>query len=187
LNQRPIHGEVIVRGVLLDQRRLDHPLEKLLHQPVLCESLAIFGERGRVPHQRVRVQIAEPAVEQIPVDGLHQPPLGSDGIERLQQHGFQQRLRRNRRTSGLAVRRLEGAAHLPEHFVGLPLDRSQGMVSRQSLLGVGHKEHGVLQFWISAHEVLLFFGEWPPKTRLLTFVQIKVHSQFQRARFSAPC
>src|SRR3989441_6683898 len=147
----------------------------------------LFRSRRRVPHRRVRIEIAEPAVEQVPVDGVHQPPLGRNRVQRLQQQRLQELLRRNRRTPLLAVRRIESAAHLLQHVIRTPLHRAQRVILRQPFFGVGHEKHRVLQFGISAHEVLLDLEESPPETRRSSLVRTKVHVQFQTRSFSPPC
>ena len=59
LDQRSVHGEVIVRSVPLNQRRGHDAREKLLHQPVPFEPLAAVRERHRVPHQCDKLQEGE--------------------------------------------------------------------------------------------------------------------------------
>ena len=157
LDQGAVHREVVVGGVALHQRQRHHALEKLLHQPVPLEAFPILGEDGGVPHPLVRVQVAEPAVEQVPVQSVHQPPLRGDGVQGLQQHGFQQGLRRNRRATRLTVGRLEVTAHSLQHLVRLSLDRTQGMILGQPFLGVGDEEHRVLQVLGTTH------GSYPPR------------------------
>jgi hypothetical protein len=61
------------------------------------------------------------------------------------------------------------------------------VILRQPFLSVGYKKHGVLQFGISAHEVLRFpRGSAQPSQRL-SFLHIQKHSQFQTASFAASC
>ena len=70
-------------------------LQEQPHDVVIEELIAVFCECGRMPDHIVGAQAHKPAEQQVVVELLQQQPLGADPVERLQQRGQQQLLRRD--------------------------------------------------------------------------------------------
>ena len=89
LDQRSVHGKMLVRQQRLDLRmvqKLGHELGK--HLPVL-QPVAVLGEGGRVPDRIVGRKAHEPAVHQIVIQLLHQLAFRPDAVEHLEQQRAQ--------------------------------------------------------------------------------------------------
>ena len=89
LNQRSVHGKMLVRQQRLDLRivqKLGHELGK--HLPVL-QPVAVLGEGGRIPDRIVGRKAHEPAVHQIVIQLLHQLAFRPDAVEHLEQQRAQ--------------------------------------------------------------------------------------------------
>ena len=66
------------------------------HDLVIKQPLTVLGERRRMPDQVVGAQTGKPLKQEVVVELLQQQTLRADPIERLQQRGQQQLLRRHR-------------------------------------------------------------------------------------------
>ena len=87
LQQRSIHGEVLIAEQRLHLRGAHQLLQERPHHLVIEQPLAIFGERGGGPDRIIRAQPHKPAEQQVAIELLQQKPLRADAVERLQQRG----------------------------------------------------------------------------------------------------
>ena len=118
-----------------DEQRLDlglrqHRAQKLGRDLALEQPVAVLGEHGHVPHRVVDAQPDEPAEQEVVVQLLHELPLGADRVERLQQQGPQQLLRRDRGPPVQRVELLELARQRRQRGIGDRQDRPQRMPRR---------------------------------------------------------
>ncbi len=93
--QGAVNGEVLRAQQRLDLRCGKQQLQKLGHELLVEQPVPVLGERRRMPDRIVRVEADEPAEEQVVVQLLHEHPLRADAVDRLQQQGQQQLLRRD--------------------------------------------------------------------------------------------
>jgi hypothetical protein len=105
-DQRSIHRKMLVRQERFHLRVVQKLGHELLEHVALLQPIPVLREGRRVPHGIVRGKPDEPAIQKIIVELLHQLPLRADAVERLQQQGAQQLLRRDRRAP-LAARLTE--------------------------------------------------------------------------------
>ena len=84
-----------------------HRAQELGRDLALEQPVAVLGEHRHVPHRVVDAQPDEPAEQEIVVQLLHELPLRADRVERLQQQGAQQLLRRDRRPPVQRIELLE--------------------------------------------------------------------------------
>ena len=71
------------------------------------QAVTILRETAVIPNLVVHVEANKPAIEQVEVDVVHQLTLGTNRVQRLNQTGAQQPLRRNRRATRIRVQGLE--------------------------------------------------------------------------------
>jgi sulfur carrier protein ThiS len=76
---------VIVRQETLHAWVAQHGFEELRGHVRIEQTVAVLGEGRVIPHGIVDSKPDEPAEQQIVADLLHQLPLGTHRVERLQQ------------------------------------------------------------------------------------------------------
>ena len=69
---------MLVRQQRLHLRMIEQPRHELLKHLAGLQAFAVLGERRWIPHQIVRRQADEPAIQQVVVQLLHQLPLRAD-------------------------------------------------------------------------------------------------------------
>jgi hypothetical protein len=140
---RAFRLEALHRRPSFDQRAVDRkmvraqkPLHARLRQDraqelrgdiALKQPVAVLGEHRMVPRRIVDAEADEPAEQQIELQSLHQLPLRTDRIERLQQHRSQRFLRRDRRPPNRRIKRRKIARQRRQRFVHNRADRAQRM------------------------------------------------------------
>ena len=130
LDQRPVHGEVLVREQVKPARLFHHGAEELARHLVLQQPRAV-ARKGRVVEARlVGLQVQKPAEQKVVVQLLAQQPLAAYRVQRHQQGRLQQPLGRNRRPSHRAVHRIEPRRQLRQRRVGQGFDAPQRMALR---------------------------------------------------------
>src|ERR1019366_4223919 len=107
LDQRPVHRKVLVAGQLQLAGLCNHGTEKLTRYVVLKQARTIAAEAGVVEARLVPVHIQEPPEQKVVIQLLAKHPLATHRIERHQERGFQQPLRRDRRAAHFTVHLLE--------------------------------------------------------------------------------
>ncbi len=70
----------------------------------LQKAVTVLGKGGWIPDSIVDPEAYKPPEQEVVVQSLHELALGSDGVERLQEHCPQKALRGNR---GLPERRIK--------------------------------------------------------------------------------
>jgi hypothetical protein len=125
---------VLVVEQWLDLWRSQQLLREAAHHLVIEEPLPVLGECGGVPDRIIRAQAHKPAEQQVVVQLLQQQPLGSDPVERLQQRGQQQLLRRHRGPTFCCVQLTKGGIEPIEGLIGQLSDPPQRMAGRDPLL-----------------------------------------------------
>jgi len=78
----------------------------------------------------------EPPEQEIMIQSHHELALGSNGIQRLQEHGPQETLWRDRGPLERGILVTEGVIHRDQGVVDEPADRSQGMILPDAFLQV---------------------------------------------------
>ena len=149
LNQRAVHGEVLVTHKLL--RPQVNLREEALRDIARQKAVAVLGKHRVVPHRIVHAQADKPTKQQVIVDLLDQQPLRANGIKYLQQQGPQNVLRRNRRPARVRIQHIELRAQRTQHRVRKLANRTQRMVHRNPLLQRNIAEHPILYPLISTH------------------------------------
>src|SRR5208337_254999 len=135
-------------------------------------------EGGLVP-----IQVQEPAKQQVVVQLLAEHPLAAHRIQRHQQGGFQQSLRRDRWPTHLTVHLLKQRKELFECDLRQRFDQSDRMVGRDPLLRINQRQHRGLWPIVSPHLPLPPQPHWPPST-----IPTPNHSSIPSARsFSTSC
>jgi hypothetical protein len=88
-------GEVLRAQQWLDLRCGQQQLQELGHELLIEQTVTVFGERGRMLDRIVWVEAHEPAEQEVVAQLLDQHPFRTDAVNRLQQRGQQQLLRRD--------------------------------------------------------------------------------------------
>src|SRR3984957_19827387 len=96
----------------------------------------------------------EPAKQQIELQPFDQLPLRADRIEKLQQRGPQQPLRRNGRTAAPLVKRRKRSVEIRQRRVGQPSHRPQRMLRRDPRLDVDVGEQRPARPILASHRSL---------------------------------
>src|SRR5829696_1023724 len=141
LEQRPVHGEVLIRQQLRGVGLKQHRLEERRRDIAIEQPISILRERGRRPDAVVHPQAHEPAEQNVEVQLLHQLPLTPDAVERLQQQGPQQLLRGDRGPAELDIQHVELGRQSGQRPIGHPANRSQRMIRRHTFLRRDVAEH----------------------------------------------
>ena len=135
LEERPIDREVLVgEQALLLGLRADR-LEEGLGDVPGEEPIPVLGEHGRVPDRLVQVEADEPTEQEIVVELLHELPLAPDAVERLEQQGAEELLRRDRGPAGVGVQQGEARRQLLQGAVRHGPNRAERMILRDALFG----------------------------------------------------
>ena len=95
-HQRAIDREVIRRQKLLDVGLRQDRRQELGGDLAFEQTVPVLREHRVIPDRIVDAEPDEPAEQQIELQPLHQLALRADRVERLQQRGSQQLLRRDR-------------------------------------------------------------------------------------------
>src|SRR5712671_3202276 len=115
------------------------------------QPLTVLSEHRDVPHCGVLRQPDKPAEQQIIVELLHQLPLRTHRIERLQQQRAKQFLRRNRGPAGLGIELLEFRRPRRQRRVDDFADRPQWMIHWHSALAAHIAEQRLCSRSPTAH------------------------------------
>ena len=140
----------------LDNNRFDpglrqHRGEKLLRHLALQQPVAVLGEGGGVPHRILDAQPDEPAEQQVVVDPLDQLPLRADRIERLQQQGAHQPLRRDRTPPDRRIQRRKLARQRCSAALAISPNQPQRMIRPNPLLQIYVAEKAAANLIVAAH------------------------------------
>ena len=95
LEQRAIHGEVVIREQAGGPRSRPHFEEKRLRDVARQEPVSIFAKDGRHLDRVIYTQADEPPEQQVVLQLLHQQPFAAHGVQCLQQQRPQQLLGRD--------------------------------------------------------------------------------------------
>ena len=151
LDQRSVHGEVLVREQAVSVCCHNDFIEQCLTHMVLQKALTVLGEGGGIETGLDQVHVQEPAEEQMIVQFLTEGPLTADRVEGDQYRGLQEPLGRNRRPASLCVHPVKLRRERRQGLVRQGLDRPQRMLWRHSALQVDEAKHGHLRVSASAH------------------------------------
>ena len=116
-----------------------------------------------MPNGIVRVEADKPAEQQVVVELLNQQPLRANAIDRLQQQGQQQLLRRDRGPATLRVKPTEVGVETVQSLVSQPPHLPQGMGGWYSIFCGDVGEQGPGSFLLAAHPfsaVTTFSRSW---------------------------
>lgn len=163
LQQGAIHGEVLVAEQGLDLRCPHQLLQKPAHDLLVQQPVTVLvpparsacgrckGECGGVPDRIIRAQAHKPAKQQVVVELLQQKPFRADPVERLQQRGQQQLLRRHRGAAFCGIELAEGGIEPIESLIGQLADPPQRMTGRDPLLDRHVGEQGAAALLMTSH------------------------------------
>ncbi len=126
LQQGAIHREVLRTQQRLDFRGCQQEFEELGYKLLVQESVTVLGECGRITDGIIGIEAHERAKQQVVVQLLQQHPLGSNAVDRLQQQGQQQLLRRNGGPASLGVKLAERGIEPIKSLIGQPPQLLQG-------------------------------------------------------------
>src|SRR5690606_11790272 len=89
-------------------QRFEHDgIEEGPTQTMILQTLAVLGEGRGVKRRISRLQVQKPAKEQVQINLLAELPFAANRVERHQQQGFEQPLRRHAGTPYFTVRRFK--------------------------------------------------------------------------------
>jgi hypothetical protein len=111
----------------------------------------MFKPTNGVPGKRFCLLGQEPAEEKVVVQLFHQLPLAAHRVQRLQQQGTHQLLRRDRRPPAPGIERVEVLRHPRQSLIHHPPDRPQRMVLRNPILRTHITEHTQLLLIVASH------------------------------------
>jgi hypothetical protein len=151
-----------------------HRGEKLRRHIAFEQPVAVLGERRGIPYRVLDAQPDKPAEQQIMVDPLDQLPLRADRIERLQQQGAQQPLRRDRLAAERRIELLKLARQRFERGIGDRANHPQRVIRPDPLLKIYVAEKAAANRIVAAHRHPL------PPSQGITMRKF-------RHPFSAPC
>src|SRR5208283_5546161 len=97
------------------------------------QAVAVLGEGRCVENLLVDRKPDKPAKQHVELNPFDQLSLRADRIEKLQQRGPQQSLRRDGRTPDRLVKRRKRSIELTERRVGQSTRRPQRMLRRESM------------------------------------------------------
>ena len=177
LDQRAVHGEVLIREQPFALRDPHHDIEELRGHLVFHQPLAVLGERRGIEGRLLQVHVEEPAKQDVVIEHLAEQPVRAHRIQRNQKTGLQQPLRRDRGPPRRAVHLLEGPRELHQGLVAEPLDGPQRMRGRHSRLGREVTEQMRLGVEVTAHANAPWVG-------LRDFT---AHRSVHEVSFSATC
>jgi hypothetical protein len=152
LQQRAVHGEVVVTEERFDLGSTHQLLQEQPHDVVIEQPIAVLGERGRVPDRIIRAEAHKPAEQQVVVELLQQQPLGSDPVKRLQQRGQQQLLRRNRWSSFQGIQPAEGWIEPIKRLIRQLANPPERMAARDPILNRDVGEQGAAALLLASHQ-----------------------------------
>jgi hypothetical protein len=125
--------------------------EKLLRHRAVQQPVAVLGEGGGVPYRVLDAEPDKPAEQQIVIDPLNQLPLRADRIERLQQQGSQQPLRRDRLAADRRVQRIKIARQRLQRRVCDAAGHPQRVIRGNPLLKIDVAEQIAADRVVAAH------------------------------------
>ena len=152
-DQAGVDREALAAHQALGHAARDNGLEQLAQQIAVAEAaVAVLGEGRVVRHVAVEAQPAEPAIGQVEVDLLAQPPLGADAEAIAHQQHPDHQLRDRSRDVRSGCRRSEDApARPPDRRTGrspeaggpghMPLERE--LVEQRPLIDLAITHHGL--------------------------------------------
>src|SRR5512142_25232 len=151
-DQGPVHREVLV-----GQKPLLLGLSTDRFKELLCDvpsqkPLPVLGKHRGIPDALVHVEPHKPPKKQIVIELLHQKPLASHCVERLQQKRPQKLLRRYRWPSHPRIKLLKLTRQHVQRLVGHRPNRPQRMALRHPLLRRNVAEHTALLSIFSTHQ-----------------------------------
>jgi len=128
-----------------------HRGEKLPGHLALQQPVAVFGEGGGIPHRILDPEPDKPAKQQVVVEPVNQLSLRADRVERLQQQGPQQPLRRDRDPPDRRIQLSELARKRLQCRVGDLPNQSQRMVRPDPFLKIDVTEKTAANPIVAAH------------------------------------
>ncbi len=152
-NQRAIDREVLGRDQSVPLRQTQHLAEEGARHRFVEQAVPILRERTVIPDLVIHIQANKPAIEQVVVNVLHQLPLRPNRVQRLDQTGPQQPLRRNRRAPRLGVQLFEVRMQRRQKTIYQHPQFAQRMRGRNPLLQGSVAEHLRLAYVGTAHEI----------------------------------
>ena len=128
LDQRAVHGEVLVRQQASPVRRQDHLIGELLTHSVLQQPLPVLREHRGVEAALHQVHAQEPAEQQIVVQLLTEGAPAPHRVERNQQGCLQQALGRDGRPPHGGVHPVELGRQPGQGLIGQGLDGAERVI-----------------------------------------------------------
>jgi hypothetical protein len=177
LEQRAVHGEVLVGEQALTVRMDQDGVEEGGRNIAVEQPIAVLGKRGGRPHGVVHAEPHEPAKQQVVVQLLPQLPLTPDRVQRLEQQRPEQLLRRNRRTPEIDIQRPEPRREALERPIGDAPDRPQWMIRR----------HPLLQRDVAKHRSRLLVGSTHRSAPFVSGSMVVRSDRYVVLTFSAAC
>jgi hypothetical protein len=143
-NQAGVDGEAFPADQALRHAASHHGLEQLAQQITLAETaVGVLRERRVIRHVAIPAQPAEPAIGQVEVNLLAQPPLRADPEAVADQQHADQQLRIDRGPPNRAVERRQSRPQLlqiyeavdrPEHVLGRHVPIQRELVEQRRLI-----------------------------------------------------
>ena len=127
-------------------------IEKRPGQIVVVEPRPVVSERGGVKRDVARLQVEKPAKEQIGVDAFAELAFAADGIQRHDEEGFEEPLRRHAGTTDGAVGLGELRRHPGQDAIDATLDVPQRMVGPDAVLDVEEMKQRELIVGLATHD-----------------------------------
>jgi hypothetical protein len=154
-DQRAINSEMLVGEQVQLARLTHHRIEEAAGQSAFHQPFAQAREIRLIQPALLQVHVQEPAEQNVVIEHLAEQPIRAHRVQRNQQTGLEQPLRRNRRPAGDCIQFIDIAAQRLEHRVGVTLDRPQWMRRRYPRLRRKVAKHRRLRIQMTTHGVSL--------------------------------
>ena len=155
-NQRAVYRKMLIgkKGMLTG---ILHDVKKeLLRYFMLKQSVTILREHTMIKGGSVNVHVQKPPKQNVVIQGLAKQPVRPYRIQRNQNHRFQQRFRRDRRSSRPAVHLTKGIRKTDQNLVCHSFNGSKRVILGNPLLGRDETEHETLGGIVTAHRCCPF-------------------------------
>src|SRR5579863_210895 len=155
LDQRAIHGQMLRGQQPLAAGDLHNRIEEALGNVLPHQPLAQAREVRLIQGGLLKTHVQEPAKQNVVIEHLAKQPIRAHRVQRDQQLTLQQSLRRNRRTARLGVERIQFAAQLLQHPIGVCLYAAKRVIDRHSRVRREVTEYLALRVSLSSHSICL--------------------------------
>ena len=155
LDQSTVDREMLVGEQIQLARFAHHRVEEAPCHLTLEQAFAQAREVRLIESALLQTHVQEPAEQNVVIEHLAEQPIRTHRVQRDQQTRLEQPFWRNRRPARARVQLIEVAAQRLERRIGIALDRTQRVRSRNTRLRREVTEHRRLRIQITTHRASL--------------------------------